>query len=1154
MRLPGASMGIDFRILGPLEVRVDGAAITVGGPRQRALLAMLLLSANRVVSRDRLIEELLNGAAPDKAEHMLRVQVSRLRAVLSADGQATDRLVARPPGYVLRVEPSELDLHRFEALLADGHAALEDEDYDRAAETLRLAESLWRGRPLADLEFERFARLDIDRLEEMRLVAAEDRTDAELALGKHTILVPELEARVAEHPFRERSRGQLMLALYRCGRQADALESYRSGRAVLSHELALEPGPALRRLEQAILRQEAELDLPEQPSSVVATVVTAPSTETSLLGSDPARPMPGGPGPRKRLIAGGLALAGLVTAVIAVLLAAGGSRPLSAGADTLAMVDSSSDTLQAVIPAGGPPGGVASGMGAVWETDTADDLLLQINPRTRAVERIPVGRDPTAVAVGDGEVWVANQLDRSVWEINPRALRRVATFTVGNGASAIAFGVGSLWVANVTDDTVTRIEAASGRSTTIPLAGQPGGLAVGPQGVWVTSQSTGQLLLIDPSTNQVTQAIAIGNEPAGVVVGAGAVWVANVADRTVSRLDPDTGTVTKVNVGAGPVGVAYGADAVWVADSLDGTVTQIDPRTSITRSVHVGGAPAALTVGGRRIWTTVLPGSSAHVGGTLRVVEAGLFQAVGKSLDPAQFAGFPQWQMQGLTNDGLVTYRRVGGLAGGSLVPDLATSLPTPTEAGRTYTFQMRRGIHYSNGVPVRPGDIRHELQRVFRLGNDYVKSFYTGILGAAACLHIPRHCTLARGVVANDRTNTITFHLSRPDPDFLYKLAFPWADALPAGTPDHDLGRVMPPATGPYMTRSISPSRVPGPPGHTNLSFHTWVLVRNPHFHVWNAAAQPPGYPDRIVLTEDESDQRAVTAVEQNKADVLVPVPVNDLGELAAHYTQRFHSEPAGATFSLALNTRVPPFERLAVRQALNYAIDRGRIVRLVGGPLAARPTCQILPPNIPGYEPYCPYTRRPSPSGTWHRPDLARAEHLVASSGTRGLKLTVLVELPDATNPTVRIGRYIVTVLDRLGYRASLRVSGREYPTLNDSRSRTPIGWFSWYQDYPAPSDFITTLLTCGAFHPGSQSNSNDAEFCNRGIDAAAQRAASLQASSPGVASLAWSKVDRQITDQAPWLPLYNLRLDIATSARVGNYQYHPFWSVLLDQLWVR
>lgn len=164
------------------------------------------------------------------------------------------------------------------------------------------------------------------------------------------------------------------------------------------------------------------------------------------------------------------------------------------------------------------------------------------------------------------------------------------------------------------------------------------------------------------------------------------------------------------------------------------------------------------------------------------------------------------------------------------------------------------------------------------------------------------------------------------------------------------------------------------------------------------------------------------------------------------------------------------------------------------------------------------------------------------------------MLVEPNDATNPTTKIGTYVVSLLDRLGYRASLQVTRNFFPTLGNSRSRTQIGWFPWYSDYPAPSDFTTALLTCGSFVADSPKNFNDAEFCSRKIDSEAKAASALQASDPGAASQAWSRVDQQITNEAPWLPLYNLRVDILTSSRVGNYQYHPFFVVLLDQLWLR
>jgi DNA-binding SARP family transcriptional activator len=250
---------LDFRILGPLALRMDGELVPVGGPKQRALLALLLLSANRVVSRDRLIEELFAGQSVNSADHALRNHVSRLRKTLQDGGYGTPRLAARTPGYLLRVEPGELDLDRFEELLLEGREALAAGDAAAAASALRRAESLWRGRPLADLEFEPFVRVEVERLEELRLAALEDRIEAELALGHHQALVAELEAVSSEQPYRERLRAQLMLALYRSGRQTEGLDVYRRTRQLFSDELGLEPGPELQELEHAILVQDPQL-------------------------------------------------------------------------------------------------------------------------------------------------------------------------------------------------------------------------------------------------------------------------------------------------------------------------------------------------------------------------------------------------------------------------------------------------------------------------------------------------------------------------------------------------------------------------------------------------------------------------------------------------------------------------------------------------------------------------------------------------------------------------------------------------------------------------------------------------------------------------------------------------------------------------------
>ena len=242
---------LDFRILGPLEVVAAGAPLPVGHGQQRLLLAILLLSANEVVSTDRIVDELWPSGPPAAARTALHGHVSALRKVLGRD-----RVVTRPPGYLVRVEDDELDLTRFERLLADARAASNPRS---RADALSHALALWRGMPLGDVPQEGAVPVEARRLEERRLVALEDRIDADLALGREAELVPELERLVSQHPLRERPRAQLMLALYRSGRQADALQAYRDTRQMLVEEIGIEPGPALKGLELRILAQDPEL-------------------------------------------------------------------------------------------------------------------------------------------------------------------------------------------------------------------------------------------------------------------------------------------------------------------------------------------------------------------------------------------------------------------------------------------------------------------------------------------------------------------------------------------------------------------------------------------------------------------------------------------------------------------------------------------------------------------------------------------------------------------------------------------------------------------------------------------------------------------------------------------------------------------------------
>ena len=270
---------MEFRILGPLEMWSEGAELSVGGRKPRALLALLLLHPNEVVASDRLIEELWSGDSPEGAAAALRVHVSRLRKALPPDV-----LTTRAPGYGVRVEPDELDLYRFERLVDEGRSLLARGRPADASERIRDALSLWRGPPLADFAYESFAQAAIARLEEIRLAAVELRIEADLALGRHDELVAELESLVAEHPLRERLRGQLMTALYRSGRQAEALDAYQDARRALVDELGIEPSRELQELERAILQHDVALELPAQtpapPRGAERSILVAVGDET----------------------------------------------------------------------------------------------------------------------------------------------------------------------------------------------------------------------------------------------------------------------------------------------------------------------------------------------------------------------------------------------------------------------------------------------------------------------------------------------------------------------------------------------------------------------------------------------------------------------------------------------------------------------------------------------------------------------------------------------------------------------------------------------------------------------------------------------------------------------------------------------------------
>ena len=342
---------IDYRLLGPLEVACDGCVLDLGGRKQRILLAILLLHANQPVHRDVLIDHIWGEHPPAGPDHAVDVYIWRLRKTLDPVA-GNPCVLTQPGGYLLQVTREQVDVARFERLAEDARRLLAAAAAVRAAAGFREALALWRGAPLADFRNEAFAQAEIARLEQRRTEVVEDRIDADLALGHHCALIGELEALVAAQPLRERPYQQLMIALYRSGRQADALAVYRKARRALVDELGIEPGQPLRRLERAILRQDPSL---EPPSREVAATALASAAEA-------APSSPAGPIRRRRLLAVAAALA--VTLALLVVATTHGSARLDARPDSVGVIDGAQADLSAVVTGVGRPNGVAYGAGA----------------------------------------------------------------------------------------------------------------------------------------------------------------------------------------------------------------------------------------------------------------------------------------------------------------------------------------------------------------------------------------------------------------------------------------------------------------------------------------------------------------------------------------------------------------------------------------------------------------------------------------------------------------------------------------------------------------------------------------------------------------------------------------------------------------------
>jgi DNA-binding SARP family transcriptional activator/outer membrane protein assembly factor BamB len=955
---------MEFRLLGPVEALRGGQPVALGGAKPRALLALLLLHPNEVVSRDLIVDALWSERAPGTAEHSLDVQVSRLRKALAPD----EPLVTRSGGYVLEVEPEQIDAQRFEQLLDEGRNANAAGRPKEALAALGAALALWHGRALGEIAYEDFARGESERLEELRLVATEELIDAELALGRHDTVVPELETFTGKHPLRERPRGQLMLALYRAGRQADALRVYADTRTTFARELGLEPGPALKELEQQILRHDRALDLPRPPLA----------------------------GGRRKLAVGTLAvaIAGVATAA-AVLATQGGTESAQALAQADANVVLSTETGSVVAEADVRDSvGVRFGAGSLWSV-SSEGQLTRVDPDTgEVIATIGLGIvKPGGITFGAGSVWITDHYAPTVLRVDPavnEVVDRVPLPEAGLGTiftGGVAVGAGSVWVGHggfKPGAFVERIDLETGRpARRFPiLGGDADNLAFGNGALWIGSTPSGEVRRIDPSTNTLRKVAQLEGEICCVAAGEGFVWVATRPDGLVWKLDARGTPLRSFELPAAAKGLAYGGGALWAAVGDAGTVVRIDGTRNVTRTYRVGHHVHDVAVRGGRVAaavqesavdvTTGLSGDVVRIGRK----EESLFDS-GAATDPAFTLptwDAPQLQFHHATCARLLNYRDSEGEAGRELIPEVAEDLPKVSDDGRTYTFRIRGGFRFSppSGEEVTAESFRHALERAISPRMDpFAKSIspaLANIVGAEA-YHAGRAARVT-GITA--RGDELVIRLRKPAPELPWLAAF--SCAVPVGTPIVPWGLEAPVASaGPYYLAARTDS----------------VAVLKPNPNYGGARSQRL---DAIVYRLGIPPANAATEIEAGTLDYYLESqnPTLMPGTRAARSAgDRYRMTPdaSAGTRYLAFNYDRSLFADVHMRRAVQYALDRSQL------PL---PATRIGSPKSAGYETSPLYPLEG---------DLARARGLIRGRTARAVVLTWVGEpIADGFNDALR------------------------------------------------------------------------------------------------------------------------------------------------------
>jgi DNA-binding SARP family transcriptional activator/ABC-type transport system substrate-binding protein/streptogramin lyase len=1009
---------MEFRLLGPLEVEEGGRLLPVGGAKQRALLTVLLLHAGQVVSRDRLIEDVWGDREPGTAGHSLEHQISRLRKSL----ESADVIETRPGGYLLRVGPGQIDTQRFERLLDEGRRARAAGHPDDAVRLLVDALGLWRGPALADVAYESFARTEAERLEELRVVAIEERIDADLALGQDASLVPELDALIAAHPLRERLRGQLMLALYRSGRQAEALHVYAETRTLLVEELGLEPGQPLRELEHAILEQDPALN---RPASAV------------------------GPRRRRRRVwaVGAIAAAGAIVTA-AVLFATGGTQSSHAQSliepDTDAFLAASTGK---VVRVGAAPSAlkVRFGFGSLWSI-SQDGELTRIDPTTGGIlATLGLGITPSGLATGAGSVWVTDANSRTVIRIDPTL--NVKAQAIGlpkagtDQTSDVVVADGSVWVGHGGYNPGTYVDRFSPSGHLLHrfsiLGGEATALAFADGALWVASSPAGVLWKIDPATNTIQRKVQLKQGVCCVAAGGGYVWAAVDPDSTIWKLDQDGNVLGTVKLPAQIVSLSFGDGALWATDGAGGSVFRIDPTTNARRRYALGHDLTGIDVRNGLVAVGVLPtATDATAGLTGRIVRVALAKNSlfwsGAPTDPALYASWdaPQLEFAYATCGRLLTYRDVEGEAGKQVVPDIAAAMPAVTNGGRTYTFHIRRGYGFSppSHEAVTAASFRRMFERIFSPklfpGSDFGPYLIEGLAAFRA-----GKAPGISGISADGDSLVIRF--VRPVPELPRLLAEAPYCAVPVTTPVLAHGIETPVASaGPYYLRALTPTAA--------------VLKPNPNYH-----GPRPQHLDAIVYRFGVSPADAAAQIALGKLDYVMeydPALAPDTAVArSAGSRYRLTPDATAKVQFLQFNTARPLFADRKRRLAVQYALNRTALAALD----TALPATRLLSPRLPGFDskPSYPFS-----------PDLAKARELLG-----GQRFHAVIATFDADPHDAAFARLVRQQLAAVGIATTiLPLTNADYSDggLAQKTARSDLVWGGGNVNNGDPVEYLESI----------------------------------------------------------------------------------------------